>query len=60
MRIQLNNGKGKSGGGRVIYIDIIEKERLYLLLAYPKSKQSNLTDEQKKMVRKIAEMIKRE
>lgn len=59
MRIQLNNGKGKSGGGRVIYVDLFEKERLYFLFAYPKNKQTNLTEDQKRMIRKIVEEIKR-
>lgn len=59
MRIQLT-GRGKSGGGRVIYVDVLEKERLYLLLAYPKSVQSDMTPEQKKMVRQIVEAIQKE
>ena len=36
LRIQLE-GRGKRGGARVIYIDILTKERLYLLFAYPKN-----------------------
>ena len=60
MRIQLGNGQGKSGGGRVIYVDIFEKERLYLLFAYPKNVQENLTADQKKAIRKIIEEIKKE
>ena len=28
-------GRGKSGGGRVIYVDVVIKERIYLLMAYP-------------------------
>ena len=30
MRIQIEN-RGKSGGGRVIYVDVFEKEKLYFL-----------------------------
>ena len=59
MRIQLEN-RGKSGGGRVIYVDVFEKEKLYFLLAYPKSVQDNLTPDQKKQVRKLVEAIKKE
>lgn len=51
---------GKSGGGRVIYVDVIVRERIYLLLAYPKNVQSDLTPEQKKLVRKIIQTIKEE
>jgi len=36
VRIQLE-GRGKRGGGRVIYLDVFEKENLYLLFAYPKN-----------------------
>lgn len=46
LRIQLE-GRGKSSGGRVIYIDVFEKEKLYLLFAYPKNVQDNLTDGKK-------------
>ena len=57
MRIQLN-GHGKSGGGRVIYLDVLKREDLYLLFAYPKSVQENLTPEQTKIVRQLVEDIK--
>ncbi|MGN1110343.1 MAG: type II toxin-antitoxin system RelE/ParE family toxin [Oscillospiraceae bacterium] len=60
IRIQLNDNRGKSGGGRVIYIDIFEKQRLYFLFAYPKNVQENLTAEQKKAIRTIIEKIKKE
>ena len=59
MRIQLE-GCGKSGGGRVIYVDVFELEKLYLLLAYPKNVQDNLSPEQKKMIRRIIEEIRKE
>lgn len=53
-------GRGKSGGGRVIYVDVVVRERIYLLLAYPKNMQADLTPEQKKLVRKLVEIIKEE
>ena len=59
MRIQIEN-RGKSGGGRVIYVDVFEKEKLYFLLAYPKNVQDSLTPDQKKQVRKLVEAIKKE
>lgn len=59
MRIQLGC-RGKSGGGRVIYLDVFEKEKLYLLFAYPKSLQENLTDEQKKAIKALVDAIKKE
>ena len=59
MRIQLDC-RGKSGGGRVIYLDVFEKEKLYLLFAYPKSLQENLTAEQKKAIKSLVDAIKKE
>ena len=59
MRIKLE-GRGKSGGGRVIYLDVFEKEHLYLLFAYPKSVQEDLTSEQKKAIQRMIEIIRKE
>ena len=59
LRIRLEN-TGKSGGGRVIYLDVYEKEKLYFLFAYPKNVQENLTPEQKHAIKTIIEAIKKE
>ena len=59
LRIKLEN-HGKSGGARVIYLDVFEKEKLYFLFAYPKNVQENLTANQKKAIRNIIEEIKKE
>ncbi len=59
MRIQIEH-RGKSGGGRVVYVDVFEKEKLYFLLAYPKNVQDDLTPDQKKQIRKLIEAIKKE
>ncbi len=48
-------GHGKSGGIRVIYYWMTENAQLYMLYVYPKSKQENLTAEQKKALQSIAE-----
>ena len=58
LRVQLE-GHGKRGGGRVIYLDVFEMEHLYLLFAYPKSVQDDLTPEQKRAIRRIVEEIKK-
>jgi hypothetical protein len=42
-------GKGKSGGVRVIYY-ILKEDRVFLLLAYPKNEQENLTAAQLKLL----------
>jgi len=52
------SGHGKSGGARVIYIDVVVREHIYLLLAYPKNVQADLTQEQKRALNKIITTIK--
>lgn len=59
VRIPLE-GRGKSGGGRVIYVDVVVRESVYLLLAYPKNVQTDMTPEQKRIIRKLIDTIKEE
>jgi len=54
------NDKGKSGGTRIIYIDLIRKAHIHLLLCYPKSKQETLTNEQKKHIKQLIKTLKGE
>ena len=49
---------GKSGGVRVIYFDITHLGKLLLILCYPKSKQDDLTQEQRKQVKAVIESLK--
>lgn len=58
LRIPLS-GRGKRGGGRVIYVDIFERQRLYLLFAYPKNVQENLSPAQTKLLRELVDVIKK-
>lgn len=53
-------GRGKSGGGHVIYVDVVIREQIYLLLAYPKNVQTDLNPAQKKVIRNLIEMLKEE
>ena len=46
-------GKGKSGGIRVIYYWLCEDGQILMLLAYPKSAQDNLTDQQTTVLRNL-------
>ena len=52
--------KGKSGGGRVVYVDFAVSERTYLLMVYPKSKQETLSDAHKKAARALIGAIRKE
>lgn len=57
-RIGLPN-TGKRDGGRVIYYIAIE-ERVFLLFAYPKSAQSDLSESQRRALIAVIEKIKRQ
>lgn len=51
-------GKGKSGGVRVVYYVLDEAMPLYALLIYGKGEQADLTAEQRKSVKAIAASLK--
>ena len=59
MRFAFEHG-GKSGGVRVIYIDFIVYEKLYLLTAYPKSEKDNLSKAERNALKKLVELLERE
>ena len=59
VRIPLE-GRGKSGGGRVIYVDVVIREQIYLITAYSKNVQTDLSPEEKKQLRKVVEICKGE
>jgi len=46
-------GKGKSGGARIIYFVVIRRDVLYLIDVYAKSAKEDLTDAEKKEIRKL-------
>jgi len=48
-------GKGKSGGIRIIYYWAVQHERLLMLFAYPKTVQADLTAKQVNILRKLIE-----
>ncbi len=52
------NGHGKRGGVRVIYYVYNENHPVYLLYAYPKNVQVNLSEAEKKLFRVVAEQLK--
>lgn len=53
-------GKGKRGGYRVIYLDIPEAERTYLLGLYGKDEKEDISPEEKKVLKTLVERLKRE
>ncbi|MCL2604214.1 MAG: type II toxin-antitoxin system RelE/ParE family toxin [Defluviitaleaceae bacterium] len=50
--------KGKSGGARIIYVDIVCDEEIYLLLCYAKTKQDDLTREQLHILKDLIKLLK--
>lgn len=52
------NGHGKRGGVRVIYYIYNENHPVYLLYAYPKNVQVDLSEAEKKLFRAVAEQLK--
>lgn len=53
-------GKGKSGGYRVIFLDLPSKERVYLIDFYAKGEKENITAEDKAAMRKLVGILKGE
>lgn len=49
------SGRGKSGGVRIIYYRLNNKEIILMLLVYPKNEQDNLTPSQMKILKSIVE-----
>ena len=47
------SGRGKSGGVRIIYYWILNKETILMLLVYAKSEQDNLTPAQLKVLKAL-------
>lgn len=52
-------GMGKSGGLRLIYYFWVEPNAVVLITAYAKNEKENLTDADKKEIRKIVDNLKR-
>ena len=48
-------GKGKRGGLRVIYLHVIEAEVIFLMDIYDKNEQVDLTADQRKALKRLAE-----
>ena len=49
--------KGKRGGGRAIYVAIVEEDTAYMITAYPKSKQKDLSSGDKKAIKAFIDSL---
>lgn len=50
-------GRGKSGGVRVIYYWVKDNHQIYLLVVYPKSKKDTLTDKETAILRELVKEL---
>lgn len=53
-------GRGKSGSARVVYLFVGWQRTVYFILAFPKNVQGNLTEAQKRIVREVVADIESE
>jgi hypothetical protein len=56
IRVALD-GRGKSGGARVLYVDFIAQSIVGLLYAYSKGDKENINDEERKLLKLMVEQI---
>ena len=59
VRFPMKN-RGKSGSIRVCYTDFTKYEVTYLITAFEKKEQENLSDDEKKVLRKLVKALKEE
>ena len=50
-------GRGKSGGVRVIYDWVKDNHQIYMLVVYPKSKKDDLTDKETAILRDLVKEL---
>ena len=53
-------GQGKSGGARILYVDFVVLDRIYLVYAYPKNEKEDISHDERKLFRKLIEHTKKE
>ena len=51
-------GRGKRAGARIVYIDFISYEKIYLLAAYPKNVKVDLTADELRILRALVKSLK--
>ncbi len=59
MRFAFEN-KGKSNSTRILYVDFVILERVYLITAYPKSERENISSADREIYKKIIEQTKKQ
>lgn len=60
LRIQVVPSKGKRSGGRVVYVDYLDLEKLYMLSVYSKAEKSNLSPSEVSQIKDTIKSIEEE
>ena len=50
-------GRGKSGGARVLYVDFVVQGIVGLLYAYPKNEKESIDDDERKILKSMIDTI---
>jgi hypothetical protein len=50
-------GKGKRGGGRAIYVAVVKDDVTYMITAYSKATQDDLTNDDKKAIKAFVDSL---
>lgn len=53
------DGRGKRGGARVVYLDIVFSEHIYLITAFPKNEKENLSKQERNALKAVVMAIKK-
>ena len=57
LRLELQ-GRGKSGGARVVYVDFAVEEHPYLISLFARNEQDNLNAKQKREIRDFVKSLR--
>jgi hypothetical protein len=52
-------GRGKSGSGRVCYVDFAVYDKIFLITAYPKNEKENLSKNERNAIAKMIEQLEK-
>lgn len=50
-------GRGKRGGSRVCYVDMIRKEKVYLISVFSKNQKENLSELEKREIKELIKLL---
>lgn len=53
-------GRGKSSSARVLYVDFVVYERVYLVYTYPKGEKEDISYEERKIFKNLIDQARKE